>query len=183
MSHISVEHLPIQDILKWLLREREPVAELDSATGERRLTYSRKFLWTTTIVVILANGAFGFMLALMRDDVAALIPSLGIFGLMWLAAMIGAWDAFLTKISFTSEGIFLERASGSRAFVPWSAVYKVRYSRLGSWFSFRAPGLPTVRVSIYRSGLLTFAESARRGMAENPAGQVPSALFEKARNP
>src|SRR5439155_13046311 len=134
----------------------------------------------TTIVVILANGSLGFMLALMRDDLAALVPLLGIFGLMWLAAMIGAWDAFLTKITFSSEGIFLERASGSRAFVPWSAVYRVRYSRLGSWFSFQAPGLPTVRVSIYRSGLLTFAECARHGLAESPAGAAPVALFDKA---
>ena len=30
MSHLGVEHMPVRGILMWLLRERQPVAELDS---------------------------------------------------------------------------------------------------------------------------------------------------------
>lgn len=183
MSHLRIEHLPIKDILQWLLRDRDPVAPLDASTGQRQLPYRPRFIITTTVVVVIANAALGLALAAFYRDLSVLLPSLGIFGLMWLAAMLGAWDVFMTRVWFGSEGITLERASGSRALVPWSAVRGVRYSRLGSWFVFRAPGFPTVRVSIYRSGLRSFAIAADRGLAAGPLGHAPYSLFEKARNP
>src|SRR4029453_2784955 len=98
-------------------------------TGQRHLPYRRRFLVTTTVVVIVANAALGFSLALSYHDVSMLLPSLGIFGFMWIVAMLGAWDVFMTRVWFGSEGITLERASGSRALIPWSAVRAVRYSR------------------------------------------------------
>ena len=183
MSHLRLEHLLIKDLLEWLLRDRDPVAPLDPATGQRQLLYRRRFVVTTTVVVFIANAALGFMLALSYRDLSMLLPSLGIFGLMWVAAMLGAWEVFLTRVWFGSEGITLERASGARALIPWSAVRGVQYSRLGSWFIFQAPGFPTVRVSIYRSGLRTFAVAADRGLASGPLRHAPHALFEKARNP
>jgi len=183
VSHLNVEHLLIRDILRWLLRDRDPIAPLDPATGRRELVYRRRFAVTTSVVVVLANAALGFMLALSLADLSMLLPVLGIFGMMWAAAMLGAWEVFLTRVSFSSEGITLERATGKRALIPWSAVRGVQYSRLGSWFIFQAPGFPTVRVSIYRSGLRTFAIAADRGLASGPLGRAPYALFEKARNP
>lgn len=183
MSHLPIEHLLIKDILEWLLRDRDPIAPLDPATGQRLLPYRRRFVLTTTVVVIVANAALGFVLALSYRDLSMLLPSLGIFGMMWIAAMLGAWEVFMTRVWFGSEGITLERATGSRALIPWSAIRGIRYSRLGSWFVFSAPGFPTVRVSIYRSGLRTFAIAADRGLASGPLGRAPYALFEKARNP
>ena len=183
MSHLGVEYLPIKDILVWLLRDRDPVAPLDPATGRRKLPYRPRFILTTTVVVVIANALLGLVVALAYDDASVLLPALGICGLMWITAMLGAWDVFLTKVWFGSDGITLERASGSKALIPWSAVHGVRYSRLGSWFAFRAPGFPTVRVSIYRSGLRTFAVAADRGLAASPLRRAPFALFEKARNP
>jgi len=183
VSHLRLEHLLIKDLLKWLLRDRDPVAPLDPATGQRQLLYRRRFVVTTTVVVVIANAALGFTLALSYRDLSMLLPSLGIFGLMWVAAMLGAWEVFLTRVWFGSEGITLERASGARALIPWSAVRGIQYSRLGSWFIFQAPGFPTVRVSIYRSGLRTFAVAADRGLASGPLRHAPRALFEKARNP
>ena len=95
MSHLGVEHMPVRGILMWLLRERQPVAELDSETGERRLTYNRKFLWTATIVVILANGAFGFMLALRvpRHPVGWLLLGAGALFQLSFAAGAYGWAA------------------------------------------------------------------------------------------
>jgi hypothetical protein len=183
VSHLRFEHLLIKDLLEWLLRDRDPIAPLDPATGQRHLPYRRRFVVTTTVVVVIANAALGFALALSFQDLSMLLPSLGIFGLMWTAAMFGAWEVFLTRVSFGSEGITLERAGGSRALIPWGAVRGIRYSRLGSWFIIEAPGFPTVRVSIYRSGLRTFAIAADRGLAAGPLGRAPYALFEKARNP
>ena len=183
MSHLHVEHLLIKDILEWLLRDRDPIAPLDPVTGLRQLFYRRRFVVTASVAVIVSNAALGFMLALSFRDYSMLLPSLGIFGMMWLTAMLGAWEVFLTRVSFGSEGITLERATGKRAVIPWSAVRGIRYSRLGSWFVFHAPGHPTVRVSIYRSGLRTFAIAADRGLAAGPLGRAPYALFEKARNP
>jgi len=177
------QRLPMTSLLGWLLSQRDPEAELDMATGTRRLTYSRRFQVTTIVVLVVASGAFGFITGLMRDDLNALAGALAIFGLMWLAAMVGAWDAFLTKVSFSSEGIFLDRGARAQSFIPWSAVTRVRYSRLGSWFAFRAPGFRTVRVSIYRNGLKSLAEVASLQLAHAKAGNIPALLFEKARNP
>lgn len=183
MSHLPIEHLLIKDILEWLLRDRDPIAPLDPATGQRQLLYRRRFVLTTTVVVIVSNAALGFVLAISYRDLSMLLPSLGIFGMMWIAAMLGAWEVFMTRVWFGSEGITLERATGSRALIPWSAIRGIRYSRLGSWFVISAPGFPTVRVSIYRSGLRTFAVAADRGLASGPLRRAPYALFEKARNP
>ena len=165
-------------MLEWLLRVREPEAEPDLATGRRSLTYSRRFLWTACVVSIVADGAFGLTMVLMWEDPPALAWGIGIFGLLWLAAMVAAWDAFWTKVSVSSEGIFLERGRG--VLIPWDKISRVRYSRLGSWFSFRAPGYPTVRVSIYRNGLQSLARLARQGMAPAAAANASDLLQEMA---
>lgn len=167
-------------MLESLLRVREPEVQPDVATGRRRLTYSRRFLWTACLVSVVANGAFGLTMVLTREDPPARVWGIGIFGLLWVAAMIAAWDAFWTKVSVSEAGIYLERGRAACVFIPWSAVEGVRYSRLGSWFAFRAPGYPTVRVSVYRNGLLSLAECARRGLSAGTATEATVLLREMA---
>jgi hypothetical protein len=86
-----------------------------------------------------------------------------------VAAMLGAWEVFLTG-SRSAARDHTRAGHGEARAHPWSAVRGVQYSRLGSWFIFQAPGFPTVRVSIYRSGLRTFAIAADRGLASGPSG-------------
>ena len=67
--------------------------------------------------------------------------------------------------------------------LPWSSITRVDYSSTWNWFCFRGADGQKIRVSIYRNGLVTFAEVASRRMAAGPAGGVPHVLQEKALNP
>ena len=176
MTHLGARQIFVKQVLDWLLARREAEVPSDPATGRRSLTYSRRFLWTTCLVWVVANAAFSATIVLMKEDPPALVWGAGLFGLLWVAALAAAWDAFVTKLSVTEEGIWLQRGRAQRAFVPWKAVSNVRYSRLGSWFSFRAPGYPTVRVSLYRNGLGTLARCAERGMGRKRARKIPELL-------
>ena len=169
-------------MLEGLLRVRVPEGDLDAASGRRRLTYSRRFLWTACLVSVVANGAFTLTTVLMKGDTPALVWGIGLFGLLWVAAMAAAWDAFVTKVSISDEGIHLQRGR-SVVCIPWSGIATVRYSRLGSCFSFKAPGYPTVRVSIYRNGLGALSDCVKRKLPREGAAEAAELLREMALNP
>ena len=176
MNPVRPEHLFLKSTLEWLLQARNPDGDMDVATGRRKLTYSRRFLWTAAVVAVVANAAFGLTMLLTRDDRPAQAWSFGIFGLLWLAAMIGAWDALWTQMSVSEDGIHLERRHRKPVLIPWPAISRVRYSRLGSWFTFNAPGYPAVRISAYRNGLHTLAVVADRRLREPARARASSLL-------
>ncbi len=120
-----------------------------------------------------------------KDDPGpvALVLASSIFGLILFAALLGLHDAFLVRLSFSDEEIVLESRFAEPRRLPWSAVLSVDHSTIGNWFVFRSAGRPSMRISIYRNGLGTFAEVAERGLAHSPAGSGHYLLFEKARNP
>lgn len=172
VSPVRFEHALIRSMLEWLLRVRDPEAESDVATGRLKLTYSRRFLWTTVLVALVANIAFATTLLVTMDDPPALAWGVGVFGMFWVAAMVAAWDALWTKVSVSEEGIHVDRRHGKPVFVPWHSIRRVRYSRLGSWWTFQAPGFPAVRVSAYRNGLRSFATIAERRMPDEPRNRA-----------
>src|SRR5262245_64855551 len=104
-----MEHFLLRHMLEWLLRVRDPEGNIDIKTGLRQLTYSRRFLWTACLVWVVANGAFSITTVLMKDDAGALVWGIGLFGLLWVTALVAAWDAFVTRVAFSDEGIHLQR--------------------------------------------------------------------------
>ncbi len=137
------------------------------------------------VLAIVAAALLALEVMAFKDDPGpvALVLASSIFGLILLAALWGLHDAFLVRLSFSEEEIVLESRFGEPRRLPWSAVLSVDYSTIGNWFVFRSAGRPSMRISIYRNGLRTFADVAERGLAHSPAGGGHYLLYEKARNP
>jgi len=92
-------------------------------------------------------------------------------------------DVLLHRISFSEGGIQREDGLVPSVTLPWSSITRVDYSGIWNWFCLRGADGQKIHVSIYRNGLVTFAEVASRRMATGPAGGVPHLLQEKALNP
>ncbi len=172
-------------LLGFLLRKRNPVAARDPRSGRYLLPFGRPYRVTVVVLAIVAAALLTLEIVAFKDDPgpAALMLASSIFGLIALAALYGLHDAFLVRLSFSEEEIVLESRFGEPRRLPWSAVLSVEYSTIGNWFVFRSAGRPSIRVSIYRNGLGTFAEVAERGLAHSPAGGGHYLLYEKAKNP
>ncbi len=172
-------------LLDFLLRKRNPAAPLDPRSGRYLLPFGRPYRVAVVILAVEAAALLALEIVAFKDDPgpAALVLASSIFGLLFLAMLYGLFDAFLVRISFSEEMLVRESPFGRPLSVPWSAVISVEYSTIGNWFVFHSPGRPSVRVSIYRNGLATFAEVAGRGLARSPAGGGHYLLCEKAKNP
>ncbi len=172
-------------LLGSLLRKRNPVAPIDPRSGRRLLPFGRACRVTVAIFAVEAAALLALEIVAFKDDPrpVALVLASAVFGLLVLAMLYALYDAFLVELSFSEEMIVRESPFGGRLLLPWSTVTSVEYSTIGNWFVFRAPGRPPVRVSIYRSGLGTFAEVAGRGLERSPAGGGHYLLHEKAKNP
>ncbi len=172
-------------LLAFLLRKRNPAASRDPRSGLYRLPFGRPYRITVVIFAIFAAALLALEIVAFKDDPgpAALVLASSIFGLIFLAALYAFYDAFLVTLGFSEEMLVRESRFGARVLLPWSAVTSVAYSDVGNWFVFQSPGRPSIRVSIYRNGLGTFAKAAERGLARGPAGGGHSFLYEKARNP
>ncbi len=172
-------------LLAFLLRKRNPVASRDPRSGLYGLPFGRPYRITVVILAIEAAALLALEIVAFKDDPgpAALVLASSIFGLIFLAALYGLYDGFLARIGFSEEMLVRETPFGPPLRVPWTAVISVEYSTVGNWFVFHAPGRPSIRVSIYRNGLGTFADVAGRGLERGPAGGGHYLLHEKARNP
>jgi hypothetical protein len=178
MATYHLSHGAANIVLKWLLDKRNPEAQFDVATGRFRLFYSRPFRLIIATFAVLSNIMLAFGIFVFRDELRSLIMSSLIFGLFWLGMLYAVYDTFLVRLSFTTEAIFRQGRLGEAVVVPWSLITEASYSSLCNWFTFRAESLPTIRISIYRDGLETFAQYASRGLEGSPAGTTPS-LFDK----
>ncbi len=174
-----------QALLDFLLRKRNPVAPLDPRTGRHLLPFGRACRATAAVLAAQAAAFVALSIYAFRDDPgsAGLVLSLSIFGLLLLATLYGLYDTFVVTISFSEEMLVRENRGGRPVWMPWSSVTSVEYSSIANCFVFQSPGRPSIRVSIYRSGLRTLAETAGRGLDGNPAGGAIYLLHEKARNP
>ncbi len=172
-------------LLGFLLRKRNPAASRDPRSGLYRLPFGRPYRVTAVVLALEAAALLALEIVAFKDDPApaALLVASSVFGLIALAALYGLYDAFLVRMSFSEEVLVREGPFGDPLRVPWTAVISVEYSTIGNWFVFHSPGRPSVRVSIYRDGLGTFAEVAGQGLARGPAGGGHDLLHEKAGNP
>jgi hypothetical protein len=165
-----------------LLDSRIPEAERDPQSGRYVLTISRRYLGASIlksccILAVLALNLMNFS----RNPRVILVP-ICLFGFLLLFALAGVKDAS-ARLSFTEEGLYVGRGWMGEEFVPWSAITAITYSNFRNALVFHAPGYRTVRISVYRNGLYTFAKMANHGLVASPLGKAPYLLFQKAENP
>lgn len=167
-------------VLKLLLSRRTPEAARDAASGRFVLGYSRTYRLLIAALAAFSAGLLAVGAVSSLDDAGTLLIACGVFGTMTLGMAWALYDAFVVRLEFSEEGIFRSVPGRAATAMPWPSVTSVQYSTTWSWFRFRAPGFPTLSVSIYRDGLRTFADVAARGLVRSPAGKAPYLLHQKA---
>jgi len=172
-------------ITRWIIRKiyasRNPVAVRDTTTGRFDLPYGTFYRWTI-ILLFVASAAFLVLgLAGTAGDLKATLIVGGIFGALWAAVALAVWDLRFVTIRFGEDGIWKSSATRPEVFVPWSSVTAVKYSESMKWFVFRSD-TSTIRVSVARDGLGTFAQVASSRL-HGPAATGWSAAAAKAADP
>jgi hypothetical protein len=180
---VSLEAQASQWVLDLLLSRRTPEVARDPATGRYVMGYSRTLRAIIASFLLLSAGVLILGVGSSLDAPGTLVIVGLVFGVMTLSMAWGAYDAFLVRVEFSEEGLFRSVLGETKAAIPWSAVTSVDYSTTWSWFQFRGQGFPTLRVSIYRDGLRTFADHAARWLERSPAGKAPYLLHQKAAQP
>ncbi len=180
MPTVKVDQASTKAVLRWLLAAREPKARQDSL-GRSALGYSWTYRWLIIGAVCISSSLLILGSVATWDDSKALLLVASILGCMWLGSLYLARDAFVVKLRVEEHGISRRGLLGQTAFLPWSEITDIKHSF--HWFSFRARGCPTIRVSIYRNGLETLSEHAHVQLDSAVVDKAAVPLREKALNP
>ena len=170
-------------ILQWLLAKRNPLAPRDPVTGRFCLPYSRPYSWMIVTMFLVTTAVLVFGIAGTIDDPKALLIVSVIFGLLWIGMAAAVYDVRLVKIEFSDDGIRRRGPLGSEIYLPWQSMDRVGYSDTWKWFHFRAANTGTIRISIYRNGLDTLAETAASQLQTSPASSSVTILRERIARP
>ena len=179
MAHLDPSHLGTQVLLEWLLRCRS-VDVPSSHDGSIELTFPWQYRLTAAVSVFLSTGFLLVGIILFRGDLARQAVLGGLFSLLWLATLWGAWDALCVQLRASAEGVAVSSLGRTKRVLAWSGIESVRYATFGNWYTFRGSDGPTIRISIYRNGLHSFARLAREPIRGSPVGQLPASFHKHA---
>ena len=179
----AVTHLTTQGLLRWLLRSRVATAPPDLQAGGYALPFPWQYKAAAGVGAVLGLAFIALGFAVFRSEPVPITVYLCVMGPMCAAFCWAVYDAMARTLAFSDAGLIRRTRWGHSAHLPWGVVTRVDYSPFSNHFVFRAPGHPTIRVSIYRSGLGTLHTVAARALAHSPVGQSPYLLYEKAANP
>lgn len=176
----GIEHAMTAAVVRRLLAGRRPRASQDES-GRFVLDYSPVYRWLAVVAVLVSAGFLALGIAGFHDDAKGLAVVGGIFATMLAGALFLARDVFWLRIAIDDEGIHRSARGGRAVTVPWTEIERVHFSESMHWFSFISTDHPTVRVSLYRNGLVTLAEHAEGKLA--PAAAAAAGPLLRAKTP
>ena len=171
-----------QAILGWLLRHRRLTVDPDPATGHHGLGYGRPVRLVSILMFLVATGFLVLSTVSLRDRPVGLLFTGAIFGAVFLGTLHGIYDAFLLRLTVSEEGLGRGIGAVESVDLRWSEITGIDYSETWHWIRFRSDTRPTLRVSIYRDGLLDLAVLARDGLEACGSTLTADLIFEKARD-
>lgn len=166
-------------LLRWLRGAR--VA--DAAAGPDasiELAFSTTYRIAVIVLTVITTALLTGIVMIFHDDPQALVIAVGIFGALWLGMLYGVYDAFFVRLTAAPRGLTMRSWLGGERHLYWERLSKVTYNATANWYRFRSDQGWSVRVSIYRSGLGSFAHLVRHNIQKSPARSVPARFFTDA---
>ncbi len=163
-------------VLRWLRGARVADAALGPEASVE-LCFSPAYRVTVVILGAVATALLAGTVVIFHDDPQALVMTVAIFGALWLATFAAVYDAFGVRLTAAPRGVTTRSWFGGERFLPWERLSAVTYNSNMNWYRFRSDQGWSVRVSIFRSGLGTFAQLVRANIQRSPARSVPARFF------
>jgi hypothetical protein len=180
MVQSAATHAATNALLAWLLEARVRVATPDPVDGSIQLGFGRQYRTTVAALFAVSTIALGGAIAVFRnEEPAPLVLTVGIFGLMWLAMLYGAHDAFCVTIKASPRGMESKALFRGNRVLPWEAVQRCTYTTFGNWYTFRSEQGWAIRVSIYRNGLVSFSSMVAANIGRSPARMTPAGFYDR----
>ena len=131
-----------------------------------------------SVLLVVSCGAVALGIFAFSGDLPRQLLVSCIFVTMWVAMAYGMYEAFFLTIRASDRGLELDRPLCSTRHLPWVEIQKVTYTSLGNWYRFRSVQGWSVRISIYRDGLSSFAGLVTKHIGQSPARFTPIKFYE-----
>jgi len=164
-------------LLSWLKKGRVGIAAASPVDGSFNLGFSSRYRATMAAFFSIATGFLVLGLVAFWREPRTLLLMTAVFGTMWLAMAYTVYDTFLVLVSASPAGVRVRSPLSGERMLPWERLRRVSYSSLASSFSFESLDGWSVRISLYRNGLLSLAGLLLSNIARSHAQSIPSEFY------
>lgn len=166
-------------LLDKILASRDPIAEIDPSTGRHVLSYGKAYRWMVISLLAIAVSFLALGIWGSLGDPKALLIVGGVFGVFTLAMVISFYEMVHVRLAFSRDGLYKSSPLGRELFIPWSGLDKASWSESFKWLKLSTGTGEVIRISIYRDGLRTLAETASERLEGTAAAGHARLIREK----
>jgi hypothetical protein len=178
MIEHALTHGVTKSLLGWLRGSRSGTVPSDPTDHSIELRFGSPYRVAVAAGFLLATGfLLGGVLAVGEDRQAQVIVGV-VFGALWFGMIYGVYDAYGVQLKASPRGIRSKSWLRQEREMYWEQIDRISYASIGNWYTFRSSQGWSVRVSIYRNGLRSFADLVAANVGRSPARLTPRQFYQ-----
>src|SRR5262245_10904751 len=126
MADLGATELISSSLINWLKRSRKSTVPRTPTDGTHILSYGRVYQATLVLMFGLATALLALMVIGFWGDPARQLIVGWLFGLLWLAMLVGIWDCFIVTIKVSDRGLEVLTPMRETRSVSWGEIASIQ---------------------------------------------------------